>query len=365
MTNPLFNDNKLKLGVFGLNGDTIRRTSPPEHYQFSWPNSLDVAEQADAAGLEAIVPFARWMSIAGPSHFGANVFDATAWAAAIAARTENCAVMTTAHITTLHPMIAARMMATIDHVCGGRFALNIVCGWFETEMKMFGQDLLPHDRRYAYADEWITAVKLLWESSDPVDFNGNFIKMERGLCSPRPLQRPHPPLMNAASSIDGRDFVAKHCDLAFILGRSFEQMSENAAGYRHHVREKSGREIQIWTTCAIIQGDTQAEAEALAQSYVDHADTVQVEQAFRPGMPYAGNLDEPPEMIEQRKRNFAMGSGSYLMIGDGPQIAREMQKVSDTGVDGLLMTFVEPQRGLRRLIRNVLPLLVAAGLRQE
>jgi hypothetical protein len=56
-TNPLFNQNKLKVGVFVFNGTAgCNRTTVPEQYRATWANSLDVAQQADSAGFEVIVP---------------------------------------------------------------------------------------------------------------------------------------------------------------------------------------------------------------------------------------------------------------------------------------------------------------------
>src|SRR5277367_3724579 len=151
-TNPLFNDNKLKLGVFAFNGNGPVMTKIPEQYEPTWRNSLDVAEQADRAGYEAIVPYARWRSFVRPDHRSGRVFDSYTWAGAIAARTDYTAILSTAHAPVVHPLICAKSGATVDHISGGRFGLNIVCGWFGPEFEMFGgEGILNHEDRYAYA----------------------------------------------------------------------------------------------------------------------------------------------------------------------------------------------------------------------
>ena len=73
--NPIFGSNRLKLGVFGINGDSNSRTLTPERYEFNWENSLDIAEQADCAGLEAIVPYARFRSMVDPHHHSGQSFE--------------------------------------------------------------------------------------------------------------------------------------------------------------------------------------------------------------------------------------------------------------------------------------------------
>ena len=84
--NPLNNSNRLKLGVFAINSDYNARTLPPEKYQLSWANSLDVAQAADDIGLEAIVPLARFRSMADPRHHSGFAYECFAWSGAIAAR---------------------------------------------------------------------------------------------------------------------------------------------------------------------------------------------------------------------------------------------------------------------------------------
>ena len=75
-------------------------------------------------------------------------------------------------------MLAAKQGATIDHITGGRFALNIVCGWFKEEMEMFGAALLQHDERYDYAAEWLSIVKLFWQREDAFDFVGRYFRIK-------------------------------------------------------------------------------------------------------------------------------------------------------------------------------------------
>ena len=60
------------------------------------------------------------------------------WATALATQTENIVLFATSHVPTVHPILAAKQGATIDHISGGRWGRNTVCGWFTPEMEMFG-----------------------------------------------------------------------------------------------------------------------------------------------------------------------------------------------------------------------------------
>jgi len=66
MANALFNDNRLKLGVFGLNvSNGCTATTAAGHLEPTWHNNVDIAVMADRAGIEVLVPVARWKGFGG------------------------------------------------------------------------------------------------------------------------------------------------------------------------------------------------------------------------------------------------------------------------------------------------------------
>lgn len=361
--NPVFGSNKLKLGVFGINGDSNSRTLTPERYQFNWENSLDVAEQGDRLGFEAIVPYARFRSVVDPHHHSGFSFDNFPWSGAIAARTKFSCIMSTVHVTYIHPVVAAKAMATIDHISRGRFGLNIVCGWFKEEAEMMGQQFLGHDDRYAYGHEWIDAVKRLWSEEEEFDIQGRFIRIARGMSQPKPLQHPRPPLMNAGGSPQGQEFASRHCDIALIRTNTFEIMKTEAEAYRRAARDKFGRDLQIWAPCSIIQGDSQQDAERIAQRYLDHPDEPYIEASL--GNAAYTRTDSNASQAEflAIRRKFNLAGNNHLLMGDAASLAEQIEHLSSIGVNGLLLTWVDYQNGVRQFGSEVLPLLERAGLR--
>ena len=126
----LFGGNRMKLGVMAFNcshGSTI--TTVPEAWKLNWPDTKDIAQEVDRAGMEALLPVGRWKGYGGPSNFNNCTFESFTWASAIGAVTNYCTVLATVHVPLVHPLMVAKMAATIDHVTGGRFAMNVVCGW--------------------------------------------------------------------------------------------------------------------------------------------------------------------------------------------------------------------------------------------
>ena len=163
---------------------------------------MKIAKLADSLGWEFLLPVGRWRHFGGTTLFNGTNLEVYTWAAAISCHTENITVFATSHVPTVHPIFAAKQSSTIDNISGGRFGINVVCGWFKPEMEMFGVKQLPHDERYNMADEWITCAKKLWTEQD-FNYSGKFYTINQGFLSPKPFQRPHPVIINAGSSPAG------------------------------------------------------------------------------------------------------------------------------------------------------------------
>jgi alkanesulfonate monooxygenase SsuD/methylene tetrahydromethanopterin reductase-like flavin-dependent oxidoreductase (luciferase family) len=180
-TNPAFNGRRLKLGTFQTNLDSGCVMSDLDgRIDITWPNTIALARLAEEMEFEALVPVARWQGFGGATNPQGPGFEAYTWAAGIAASTKKPGVFATSHITLNHPIIAAKQSTVIDHISDGRYALNIVTGWNQPEIDMFGNTMLSHADRYACAEEWLTIVRRLWTEDDPVDFEGKFYKISQG-----------------------------------------------------------------------------------------------------------------------------------------------------------------------------------------
>ena len=363
-TNPLYGPNRLKLGTFGTNvSNGCAISTAPEAFETSWPNTLAIARAADALGLEALVPVARWKGFGGETNFNGTSFETYTWAAGIAQATTRAAVFTTSHVPTVHPVMAAKQATTVDHISGGRFALNIVCGWFTPDFDMFGQTVMEHDLRYDYAAEWIEIMKLLWTSEEEFDYEGKFLRVKKGTSRPHPIQQPFPPLMNAGSSGKGQHFAAKYSDMAFIHldPTDLEKSKAHIESYRRLAREEYGREIQIWCNAHVTQRATQKEAE----DYVTWFAGEKGDDAALDNMLRIQNI-EMQYMVRERVDAFRFalkrGWGGFPLIGTAEQIVDKIAMLSKLGVDGMLLNWIDYRDGLERW-KTVMPMLDQAGLR--
>lgn len=365
--NPIFGPNKLKLGIFGINGKGTANTLVPDFHRPTWDANLTAARLADEAGLEAIVPYARWKGheLGKLDHPSGNVLDPYTWAAGLAQATRHSAIFVTTHAATYHPIAVAKQSATIDIISGGRFGLNVVAGWNRPELEMFGAPLKEHEERYRHLAEWMEILLRLWTEQDEFDFHGDFFNIVRGGSRPQPLQKPRPPIMNAGSSGTGQAFAARIADMCFVQISSDdrEKQKEQVQSYKRLAREKFGREIQVWTMATIVQRDTQKEAEDYLHHYaVEMADNPSIEAWLGTLVANAKGMVRP-EMAQRRMR-AAAGAGGSIVVGDAERIADEMAALNAAGLDGLLLSWVNFEDGLKRLQKEVLPRLEAAGLRQ-
>src|SRR3954469_13541323 len=164
-------ENALKLGIFAINlrgGVTLADVEGK--LEGTWDENLRLARRADRLGLDAVVPIARWRGDGGDANLGDRSFATVTWATGLLAATRRIQVFATMHVPLGHPVAVAKMGATVDHVSGGRFGLNVVAGWNTEELAMFGVTQKEHDERYRVADEWAQALKQLWTVEGERDF---------------------------------------------------------------------------------------------------------------------------------------------------------------------------------------------------
>lgn len=357
--------NRLKLGTFGSNLDGgFTATMAEDRHHLDWPTVARVARLAEQADFEIQVPLARWKGLGGETNYCGSNYEPLTWAAGVGAITEKSRIFSTVHVPVIHPIVAAKQMITADHISGGRFGLNLVCGWFPPEFAMFGSPMMEHDDRYAYAAEWIEAVKLLWTRDEPFDYEGKYIRILKGEANPKPLTKPHPPIMQAGQSETGARFAAKYADIAFQSvseGEPVEDIRSRFDALRRLGREEFDRSFEIWTACWVICRPTQAEAERYRDYVLEEKGDLAVLDAMPPNLVPRG--DSPEARLARQK--VLGGFGGVHLVGTPEQIVERLSEMSAAGTDGVVLSFVNFEDGLNTWINDVAPLMVQAGLRER
>ena len=90
-----------------------------------------------------------------------------------------------------HPLLLAKTIATLDHFSGGRFMFGIGAGWLQEETEVMGGDF-PH--RWTQTREAILAMKALW-TREEAEYHGQYYDFPPVLSFPKPVQKPHPPIL--------------------------------------------------------------------------------------------------------------------------------------------------------------------------
>jgi FMNH2-dependent dimethyl sulfone monooxygenase len=361
MTHPLKGANRLKLGVFSANADGgLAITDVPERWKAGWDDNLTAAQIADRAGLEFFLPIARWAGFGGKNHVREWSFETFTWAAALAASTRQIGLFMTVHVPLVHPLYAAKALATVDHVSGGRAGLNIVCGWNPKEFAMFGTPLV--EKGYDQAAEWIEVIEKAYASDDPFDFEGSYYKLKGVVSRPASLQAPRPVTMNAAFGGPGRDFAAAHCDYLFTTFTEIDAAGSHVEDIRARA-EKAGRDVGVYTVCHVVCRETQAEADDYYERYaVELADHAAVDIHMAGKKEFSQSHDATA--YERYRKRFAGGAGSYPLVGTPEKIVEDMAAISAKGYAGIALSFVNYTQELPFFCDRVLPLLRKAGLRQ-
>ncbi len=363
----MYNGNALKIGLFGANCSSGRSaTKVPERWSASWPECLALARLGDEAGLDFMLPIARWKGYGGDTDFHGRSLETITWAVGLLGATKRMTVFGTVHAPLFHPLIAAKEFVTADHIGEGRVGVNIVVGWNEGEFEMFGVKQREHDARYDYAQEWIDIVKQAWERDGTFDFDGHYLQIKGARAYPKPYGETRPLIMNAGSSDTGQAFALKNCD-AFFVATSTSRTS--LAGSTVKVAEVKaasqalGRDIEVFTVGQVICRPTQKEADEYYQHVnIDNADWSAID-----GMLANKSITPqtiPPEEYYAKRRFFAANSiGGYPFVGTPDRIAEELTIISQAGVRGIGLSFVNFLAEVPYFCDEVLPRLARAGVR--
>jgi dimethylsulfone monooxygenase len=365
----MYNDHALKIGLFGANCSSGRTaTKVSERWSASWPDCLALARLADAAGLDFMLPIARWKGYGGDTDFHGSTLETITWAVGLLSATKRMTVFGTVHAPLFHPLIAAKEFVTADHIGEGRVGVNIVVGWNEGEFDMFGVQQREHDMRYDYAQEWIDIVMQAWTRDGTFDYDGKFMQLKAARAYPKPYEGTRPLVMNAGASGPGQAFALRNCD-AFFVATGGTRTS--LAGMAYIVNDtksraqKLDREIEIFTVGQVICRPTQKEAE----EYYRHVNIDNADWGALDGMLKNRNVtraNTPAEEYDAKLRYFASNAvGGYPFVGTPDRVAEELEIISKAGVRGIGLSFINYLAEVPYFCDEVLPRLQRAGVRAK
>jgi probable F420-dependent oxidoreductase len=182
------------------------------------------------------------------------VFDAFTYLAFVAARAPSLRLGT--HVYNLglrHPFVAARGVATLDIVSGGRVEFGIGASWLEQEWDAVGLDFATRGRR---VDEAIDVCTRLW-SEPTIEHHGDFFDFAEVAFEPKPVQRPRPPVLVGGESGAALRRAAHRGDGWIGMGHTFASAPGQIARLRDLRADgpRAGEPLQICVGGAVASRD--------------------------------------------------------------------------------------------------------------
>ncbi|GAA2248706.1 NtaA/DmoA family FMN-dependent monooxygenase [Herbiconiux moechotypicola] len=383
---------------------------------------IDLAKKCEAAGVDFLF-FADsygYPTLHGeivPTAVERNVqfstVDPHTLIAALAAVTTKLGLVTTTSTMVEAPPALTRQYRSLDHFSAGRVGWNIVTGSAQAASAMlFGEDLMPHDERYAKAAEHVELSLKFWEGcwepdalvrdgangvwADPakvheIVHDGTYFKAKGVLVTP-PSPQVTPVLFQAGASSAGRALAARYAEAVFLAAESKALAAQIADIRRLAVENGRGADaVKCLIAGTFRVADSRAQAEAEHQAIIDrisleHAATL---YAYFTGIDLLSlDLDKPipesaangdngrtnierflgpdaptvREVLEEFRANGVMGKP---FLGTPEEIADQAEAmIEETGADGFL---VQPEfdGGHDLFFGRVMPELRRRGLLKD
>ena len=213
----------------------------PHNFGLDDPNDvLNIGKRAEEFGFDSV-----WVN-----HHILNVgyifdrlgskpyYDAITVLTWVAAHTERVRLGTTVLVLPyLNPLVLAKTLATVDVMSKGRLNVGVGVGALKPESDALGSTF---ETRGRYADESIKIMRELWESEDP-EFDGEFFSFSGVKFSPKPIQKPGPPILIGGASRAALRRVATLGDGWHPIRQSITDLKQNIATI-HRLAEEAGRD---------------------------------------------------------------------------------------------------------------------------
>jgi F420-dependent oxidoreductase-like protein len=181
-----------------------------EQYEFS----KKIAQLADSLEFDSIYAYDHlWGGANLKSNRDKNFFECFTILSAIIETTKRIRI---GQIVTCNsyrsPALVAKMLSTMDVISNGRVELGIGAGWYKEEYDAYGYDYPPPFIRIKQLEEALRIIKLMW-TQDTATFQGEHYSIREAVCNPKPIQKPHPPIMvGGTGETHLLRTVAKHAD---------------------------------------------------------------------------------------------------------------------------------------------------------
>jgi alkanesulfonate monooxygenase len=335
-----------RFGVWApVYGAWATRSDPNDPPDASYARTREVVRTAELHGFSATLVAQHIVSPQSPEY---DVLETWTAAAALAEATDSIEIIAAVKPLLFHPGVLAKLATGIDHISGGRFAINLVSGWFTPELEGLGIGMPDHAERYAISDEWLSIVTALWRG-ERVTHRGARYRIEDLQLRPTPVRPGGPTVYFGGESEPARALAARVADVFFINGRPLDQTVELIEDMR--ARPRTGEPLRFGLAAFVIARPTEAEAHAeLArlQALAGRDDRSRL----------VAGTDEKVQMMKVNAGVPRVGTnGGTLagLVGSYDQVAERIAAFADAGIELFMLQFQPLPSEVRRFGTEVIP----------
>jgi len=321
---------------------------------WSYDYNVRLAQTAEQAGFDYALTQIRFTA----GYNAENQHESVSFSHGILAKTERLKVIAAILPGPWKPALAAKQLATIDHLSNGRIAINVVSGWFRGEFDAIGEEWPEHDERYARSEEFIRSLKGVWTQNN-FNFEGKYYQFKDYTLSPKPLQKPHIEIFQGGSSRAARDMASRVSDWYFTNGNTSEELKKQIDDIREKAKANN-HSVKIGVNAFVIARDSEEEAQAVLQEIISKAN-VQAVKSFGEATREAGAASQEGEgnWAQSTFEDLVQYNDGFRtnLIGTPQQIAERIIELKKVGVDLILSGFLHFIEEVEYFGQKVLPLV--------
>ncbi|MFO0662373.1 MAG: LLM class flavin-dependent oxidoreductase [Polyangiaceae bacterium] len=313
--------------------------------------------------------------------FNNHTLEAWTLATSVLALTERAGAMVAVRPGFFSAPILAKMATTLDHVCGGRLALNVVTGGRPDEQAMYG-DRLDHDARYRRTSEFLEITRKLWTTTQPFDYQGEFHHLEHSRLEMLPLQPGGPRIYFGGASEAATQVGASHAHVYLMWGEPLDLIAQRISSMRALV-EARGRtnELRYGLRINVVARRTDEEARDAAREMISKVPEELLEKGRRTEFPNTRRQSVGQgrqwELRGKADADWYLSPGLWAgisivrsgagmaLVGSYERVAEMVLEYADLGISSFILSGYPHLEECNNVGRNVLPLVREGYLRRQ
>jgi alkanesulfonate monooxygenase len=346
----LMSSSDIRFGVWALvHGSRAALQDPEEPYDASWARNRALVLEAERLGYDSVLVAQHTIN---PHDENLDQLEAWTASAALAALTQRIEIIAAIKPYLYHPVVLAKMAQQIEHISGGRFALNLVNAWNRPELERAGIGFAEHDARYEYGREWISIVDALLRG-ERTRFHGQHFDIDDYLLRPADPFRARPAIYVGGESEPARALVAGHGDVWFINGQPLDDVARLIADVAARRRPSGLAPLRFGLSAFVIAADT----DAAAQQHHEHLFALAAKDAPLREKQKA-NVDPRAVMFQTFARTPRVGSNGGTaagLVGSYDTVARRIAGFHRAGIELFMLQFQPFEASMRVFAEQVIP----------